>query len=168
MAVTFTSDTELQTEPNKITRETAQGNTLATYIWLRQRCAGLSNCYPSQNTLHADNIPTTPVQKLVKLPLRSQPLRTSLPEAPTHALRGRCCAMRLEKHSLLLYSGLKAILSQYKVVANKTKYKGPISTDCRDRGSQARGVYPTQDTSRMRTARVKQEEEADTRIIVKE
>ena len=31
-----------------------------------------------------------------------------------------------------------------------------------------RGVYPTQDTSRMGTARVKQEEEADTRIIVKE
>ena len=32
----------------------------------------------------------------------------------------------------------------------------------------ARGVYPTQDTSRKGTARVKQEEEADTRIIVKE
>ena len=36
---------------------------------------------------------------------------------------------------------------------------------CRERGSHARGVYPTQDTSRMGTARVKQEEEeADTRI----
>ena len=31
--------------------------------------------------------------------------------------------------------------------------------DCRDRGSHARGVYPTHDTSRMGTARVKQEEE---------
>ena len=33
-----------------------------------------------------------------------------------------------------------------------------------ERGSHARGVYPTQDTSRMRTVRVKQEEEID--IIV--
>ena len=40
--------------------------------------------------------------------------------------------------------------------------------DCRERGYHARGVYPTQDTSRMGTARVKQEEEADMRIIVKE
>ena len=39
--------------------------------------------------------------------------------------------------------------------------------NCRDRGSHARGVYPTQDTSRIEKARVKQEEEADTRIIVK-
>ena len=37
--------------------------------------------------------------------------------------------------------------------------------DCRERGSHARAVYPTQDTSRMGTAGVKQEEEADTRII---
>ena len=43
---------------------------------------------------------------------------------------------------------------------------GPISLDkTRD---HARGVYPTQDTSRMRPVRVKQEKEADTRIIVKE
>ena len=35
------------------------------------------------------------------------------------------------------------------------------------RGSHARGMHPTQDTSRMGTARVKQEEEADTRIIVR-
>ena len=40
--------------------------------------------------------------------------------------------------------------------------------NCTDRGSKARGVYLTQDTSRMGTERVKQEEEADTRIIVKE
>ena len=41
--------------------------------------------------------------------------------------------------------------------------------DCRDRGSHARGVYNTQDTSRMGTPRVKQEEEeAGTRIIVEE
>ena len=37
----------------------------------------------------------------------------------------------------------------------------------RKRGSHARGVYPTQDFSRMETARVKQDEEADTRIMVK-
>ena len=39
--------------------------------------------------------------------------------------------------------------------------------DCRDRGSHARGVCPAQDTSRMGTARRKQEE-AETRIITKE
>ena len=32
----------------------------------------------------------------------------------------------------------------------------------RERGSHVRGVYPTQYTSRMGTARVEQEEEADT------
>ena len=39
--------------------------------------------------------------------------------------------------------------------------------DCKERGSHARGVYPTQYTSRMETAWVKKEEGADTRIIVK-
>ena len=48
----------------------------------------------------------------------------------------------------------------------RLKYKGPFSMDCRERGSHARGVYPTQYTSRMGTARMKQEEEADTIIIV--
>ena len=38
----------------------------------------------------------------------------------------------------------------------------------KERGSHARGVYPSQDTSRMRTAKVKQEEEADTRITATE
>ena len=33
-------------------------------------------------------------------------------------------------------------------------------------GSHARGVYLTQDISRMGTARMKQEQETDTRIIV--
>ena len=32
---------------------------------------------------------------------------------------------------------------------------------CRERGSHARSVYPTQDTSRMETARMKQKEESD-------
>ena len=44
----------------------------------------------------------------------------------------------------------------------------PSSIDCRERGSHARSAFLAQDTSRMRTARVKEEEEADTRIIVKE
>ena len=35
------------------------------------------------------------------------------------------------------------------------------------RGSHGQSVYPTQDTSHMGTARVKQEEEADTRIIAR-
>ena len=43
-----------------------------------------------------------------------------------------------------------------------------VWTVCRGRGSHARGVYPTRDTSRMRTARVKKEEEADTRKTIRE
>ena len=43
-----------------------------------------------------------------------------------------------------------------------------IRVDCRDRGSRARGAFPTQYSSRMETVREKQEEEADTRTIVKE
>ena len=39
--------------------------------------------------------------------------------------------------------------------------------DYREWGYHVWGVYPTQDTSRMGTARVQHEEEADTRIIVK-
>ena len=38
--------------------------------------------------------------------------------------------------------------------------------DYTERGSHAEGVYHTQDTPRMGAARMKQEEEADTRIIV--
>ena len=37
--------------------------------------------------------------------------------------------------------------------------------DYRELGSYAQGVYPAQYTSRMGTARVKQEEETDTRIM---
>ena len=66
---------------------------------------------------------------------------------------------------LLLYSVIRALFSQYKIVA---KYKGPFRMNNKERGSHARGVYLAQDTSRMGTARVKQEEEADTRMIVKE
>ena len=40
--------------------------------------------------------------------------------------------------------------------------------DNKERESHARGAYPTQDASRMGTAWVKQEEEADIRIIVRE
>ena len=46
----------------------------------------------------------------------------------------------------------------------RPKYKIPFSTDYRERGSNARGVYSTQYTSSMGTARVKQEEEVDTRM----
>ena len=40
--------------------------------------------------------------------------------------------------------------------------------NCGERRSHARSVYPTQYTSRMGTAKVKQEVGADTKIIVKE
>ena len=39
--------------------------------------------------------------------------------------------------------------------------------DYRERRSHGLGVYPTKDTSRMGTVRVKQEKEADTRIMQK-
>ena len=42
-----------------------------------------------------------------------------------------------------------------------------VFSRCKVRGFHARGVYPTQDTSRMGTAWVKQEQKADTRIIFK-
>ena len=40
--------------------------------------------------------------------------------------------------------------------------------DCRERRSHAWGVYPKQDTSRMETAKVKEEEETDNWIVAKE
>ena len=46
-------------------------------------------------------------------------------------------------------------------VAQRPKYKRPFSIDYRERKSHARGVYPTQGTSPIWTARVKQEEEAE-------
>ena len=46
------------------------------------------------------------------------------------------------------------------------KYKRPFSIDYRERRSHERGVYLTQYTSRMNTARVKEEIGPDTRIIV--
>ena len=50
---------------------------------------------------------------------------------------------------------------------SQTELRGTFSMDYWERGSHARGVDLTQDTSRIGTARVKQEEETDTRIIVK-
>ena len=38
------------------------------------------------------------------------------------------------------------------------KYKRPFSKDYKERGSHARGVYSTHDTSRMETVKMKQEE----------
>ena len=49
----------------------------------------------------------------------------------------------------------------------RLKYKGPSSMENKEQVSHAQGVYLTQDTPGMGTARVKQEEEADTRIIMK-
>ena len=64
-------------------------------------------------------------------------------------------------HKVLLYiRGLEQYL-----VAAKDVAKHRNTRDNKKRGSHARGVYPTQDISRMGTARVKQEEKADTRVI---
>ena len=62
--------------------------------------------------------------------------------------------------------GIKQSLVAAETLQKTKQYNGPFSMDCRERRFHARGVYPTQDTSLMRTARVKQEEDADTRIIV--
>ena len=40
--------------------------------------------------------------------------------------------------------------------------------DYTERGSHARGVYPANDTSRMKTASVKQDKRDDLRMITKE
>ena len=66
------------------------------------------------------------------------------------------------------YVRLKAFFSQYKVVIN-TEMQWIIKLygmNRRERGFHARGVYPTQDTSRMGIIRERQEDESDTRIIV--
>ena len=62
---------------------------------------------------------------------------------------------------------LKAVCSQCMVV-QRQKYRRSLGIDHRERRSQARVVYPQRDTSRMGTARVKQKEEANTRIMLKE
>ena len=72
------------------------------------------------------------------------------------------------KSLLLLHSGLNAVFGQYKVVPKDRNSRDHLAWTAGTGVSHARGVYPMQDTSRMRTARVKQEEDADTRKIVKE
>ena len=68
---------------------------------------------------------------------------------------------------LLLYTIGLRVFSRCEDVAKDRNTKETSSMDCRERGSHARGVYPTQYTSRMETARVKEGVGADTRIIVK-
>ena len=60
------------------------------------------------------------------------------------------------------------VFSRCKDVAKDRNTRGTSSMDCRERGSHARGVYSTQYTSRIGTARVKEEVGADTIIIVKQ
>ena len=61
------------------------------------------------------------------------------------------------------------LTQRLRMIQEDQNTRGTFSMDYRERGSHARSVYPTQDTSRVGTARVKEEEEeAATRIIVKE
>ena len=69
-------------------------------------------------------------------------------------------------NGVIISMGLKGSLRSIRVVHRPT-YKGPFTMDYRERGSQARRMYHTQDTSRMKTVRVKQEEEDDRRIITR-
>ena len=48
------------------------------------------------------------------------------------------------------------------------EYKGPSSMDYREWGSHTRSVHTSQYTSHMRTARLKQEQEAKTKTSAKE
>ena len=64
-------------------------------------------------------------------------------------------------HRLVLV--VVVIQAIYGSITTGQKYKRTSSMNCRERGSHARGVYPTQYTSRMGTARVKQEVGADKR-----
>ena len=57
------------------------------------------------------------------------------------------------------------VFSRCKDVAKDRNTRGASSMDCRERGSHARGVCPTQYTSRMGISSVKQEEEADTSVM---
>ena len=59
------------------------------------------------------------------------------------------------------------VFSRCEDVAKNLNTRGTSSLDYRERGSHARGVYPTQYTSRMGTERVKEEVGSETRIIVK-
>ena len=51
---------------------------------------------------------------------------------------------------------------------SQTEIQALFSMEYRELGFHVQCVYLTKDTSRMGTVRVKQEEEADTRIIVRE
>ena len=50
----------------------------------------------------------------------------------------------------------------------RTEIQKPSRMDCRERGSHARGVYPTQETSRIGRANVKHEKDTETRIIARD
>ena len=63
--------------------------------------------------------------------------------------------------------GLKQSLVAKKTLTKK-EVQEPFGKDFKEWGSHARVGHPTQDTSRIKTARVKQEEEVDIRMIVKE
>ena len=60
------------------------------------------------------------------------------------------------------------VFSRCEDIARNRTTRGTSSMDSRERGSHERGVYPTQYTSRMETARVKEAVRADTRVRVKE
>ena len=59
------------------------------------------------------------------------------------------------------------VFSRGEDVAKDRNTRGTSNMDCREQGSRARSVYPTQYISGMETARVKEEVGTDTRIIVK-
>ena len=71
-----------------------------------------------------------------------------------------------QQHDTLILIIIIIIIFSRKRSCKRPKCKRPSSIDCRERESHGSGPYHIQDTSRMGTARVRQEEEADTRISV--
>ena len=67
---------------------------------------------------------------------------------------------------MLLYRRLKLVASRCEDVPKERNTRDHLAWTIGN-GDPMHEVYPTQDTSRMKTARVKQEEDADTGIIVK-
>ena len=69
---------------------------------------------------------------------------------------------------LMTFMNILVVLSMtISIFVHRPECKEPFSVDYWVRGSHARSVYPTKYSSSMKPARVKQEEEADTRVIEK-
>ena len=63
---------------------------------------------------------------------------------------------------------ISRLIAALQFMLYRSKIQRPFTMDYRERGSHARVVYPTKNISSMGTARVKQEEGVDTKIIAED